>query len=50
TKGAGLCWGMIVEVMGSSGSGGEWLGEWGEAAVSLAGNGDGTVSVQTWRR
>nr|GEY01865.1 retrotransposon protein, putative, Ty3-gypsy subclass [Tanacetum cinerariifolium] len=26
-KGAGLCWGRVGKVMGSSGSGGEWLGE-----------------------
>nr|GEX91635.1 hypothetical protein [Tanacetum cinerariifolium] len=49
-KGAGLRWGGVGKVMGSSGSGGEWLGEWGEAAISLAGNRDGTVSVQTWGR
>nr|GFB43714.1 hypothetical protein [Tanacetum cinerariifolium] len=34
---SGLCWGRVVEVMGSVWSDGEWLGEWGEGRVKLVG-------------
>nr|GEZ71496.1 hypothetical protein [Tanacetum cinerariifolium] len=37
TRVAGLCWGMMVEVMGSSGSGGEEAGNVGEVVAEMAG-------------
>nr|GEZ40551.1 hypothetical protein [Tanacetum cinerariifolium] len=37
TRVAGLCWGMMVEVMGSSGSGGEEAGNVGEVVAGMAG-------------
>nr|GFD06883.1 hypothetical protein [Tanacetum cinerariifolium] len=44
TRGAGFVWGMMVEVMGSSGSGGEEAGNVGEGSYSFGGNlGTGTV-------
>nr|GEZ25971.1 hypothetical protein [Tanacetum cinerariifolium] len=36
TRVAGLCWGMMVEVMGSSGSGGEEAGNVGEVVAEMA--------------
>nr|GEX33973.1 hypothetical protein [Tanacetum cinerariifolium] len=44
TRGAGFVWGMMVEVMGSSGGGGEEAGNVGEGSCRFNGNlGTGTV-------